>query len=465
MVSFDFSNDRPVIEDKVPRVNLVIDGGTIITMVDDEPVISQGRIEVSGGLITKIGKSGEHNFRSKDDVEIIDARNAIVMPGLVNCHTHAAMSLFRGLADDLPLKTWLFEKIFPAEAALLDPKSVHLASLLACVEMIASGTTCFMDGYFFEEATFDAAKKAGLRAILAQGVIDMPAPGVPDQNENLNVARNFVERRQTDSNIIKPAIFCHSPVTCYAKTLQKASEICKELKVPFFIHLSETKWEVEQLRNKTGEKPVIYLDSLGILDENLIAVHGVYLDNEEINLIAEKGAKIVHVPESNMKLASGIAPLTGMILAGIRPGLGTDGCASNNNLDMFSEMDMAAKTAKIATSDPTAFNAMSAAKMATSWGSAVAGLDKHIGTLQEGKCADIVIIDTFQPHLRPCYDPLSNLVYSANGSDVRDVIVEGKVLLRERRFTHLDPLDIMKEIKTLAAKVEKHLPHVRIAGN
>ncbi len=435
--------------------DLIIDGGTIVTLKDDLPIISDGRIEISCGRISNILSSKEKMTYPLYCKEIIEARDTIVLPGLVNCHTHSAMTLFRGIADDLPLKKWLFEKIFPLEAAVLSPETVYLGSLLACIEMLASGTTCFMDGYFFEDSLVRAANEVGIRVIAAQGVIDFPAPGIPDPSENLRVARKFAERWAGFSDLITPAVFCHSPLTCSKKTLKEASDICNLFGIPLFIHLSETRAETEEIVRETGKSPAYYLDSLGLLDENFVAVHNVFLDSSEIDLLASKGVKVVHAPESNLKLASGIAPVSEMILRGLRPGLGTDGCASNNNLDMFGEMRTSTKSAGILTNNPAALSSATALKMATSWGSAVGGLDGQIGTIEVGKEADIIIVDAKRPHMKPVYDPISSLAYCAGGSDVRDVIVAGNILVRERRFSTIQTDDILKEIRRLGKVIEK----------
>jgi 5-methylthioadenosine/S-adenosylhomocysteine deaminase len=274
------------------------------------------------------------------------------MPGLVNAHGHTAMTLFRGFADDLPLKEWLFTKIFPAESAFLNPDSVYWGALLGCLEMIASGTTTISDGYFYQDATAKAFQRAGLRALVAQGVIDFPAPGVPDPGENLAVGRRFIERWLHASDRIRPGLFCHSLSTCSEKTLRAAMRISREFSLPLQIHLSETKAEVDEVFSRTGARPAFYLDNLGLLSEDLIAVHGVHLQDEEVDLISRGGTGIVHCPESNMKLASGVAGTSRMIEMGVILGLGTDGAASNNDLDLFREMDTAAKLGKVYTLNP-----------------------------------------------------------------------------------------------------------------
>lgn len=436
-----------------------------MTMTDSHPVMENCRVEVAGGTITSIKSLDSSRVSPPFDAECINAAGCVVMPGLINSHTHAAMTLFRGLADDLPLKTWLFERIFPAEAKVLSPETVYLGTMLACVEMLSSGTTCFMDGYFFEESALKAAHEAGIRALLAQGVIDMPAPGVPDPRLNLKVASSFLDSWKDFSPRLTPAIFCHSPVTCSRATLMEAYSICADYKVPLFIHLSETKWEVEGIEKTTGLRPVHFLDSIGILKEGLVAVHCTHVSDSEIKAMAAKGVKAVHVPSSNMKLGSGLAPVAAMMEAGMRPALGTDGCASSNNLDMFREMDIAAKASKIQTGEPTAFGALSVLKAATVWAAEAAGLGDLVGTIEEGKRADIIVLDFNKSHLHPLYDPVSSLVYCADGSDARDVIVDGKVLIRNGEFKSISPDDIMQEARRLSLTIGKGLPWNGRAGN
>jgi len=432
--------------------DIIIEGGTVITMVEGQKPIRDARVYIADGRIIGIRKSDEEiSFDSS--VEIIDAKDGIVMPGLINAHTHAAMTLFRGFADDLPLKQWLYNKIFPAEAKYLNPRTVYWGSLLACLEMIASGTTCFIDGYFFQDETVRAVHKSGLRALIAQGVIDFPAPGVQDPRDNIKIARKFIEKWLGFSDLIMPGMFCHSPVTCSDRTLIAAWKISREFNLPLQIHLSETSYEVNEITKRYGKRPVFYLENLGIIDKGLITAHAIHLDNKEMKCLKEGGVKVVHVPESNMKLGSGIAEISEMLEMGLTIGLGTDGCSSNNNLDLFLEMDTAAKLSKVSTLDPVSLNAETALKMATIWGASVLGLDKQIGTLEQGKLADIIVVDLLKPHLCPIYDPLSAIVYSANGSDVKDVIVNGKILLKNRKFITLDPVEIIENVKGISRDI------------
>ncbi len=434
--------------------DLIIQGGTAVTMVPGQKPISDARVLIKKDRILEIGPSSEIPLPQGLPVEIVDARDAIIMPGLVNAHAHTAMTLFRGFADDLPLNQWLFDKIFPAEAEFLSPETVYRGALLGCIEMIASGTTCLADGYFFQDQTVRAVHESGLRGLLAQGVIDFPAPGVPDPKENIRIGQDFLKKWRHFSDRITPGLFCHSPATCSEKTLRRAYDLSREYGAPLQIHLSETAMEVNEIIKRSGKRPAHYLDRLGLLNADLIAAHGVHLDETELACLYEKGVKMVHVPESNMKLASGIAPLTRIMEMGLTTGLGTDGCASNNNLDLFGEMDTAAKLAKVSTRNPEAAKAYDVLKMATLDGAAALGIDKETGSLEKGKKADIIVVDLKAPHLCPLFDPVSALVYSACGADVKDVVVNGVLLMKEREFRSLDQVEIMNKVREFRKKIQ-----------
>jgi len=434
--------------------DLVIHAGTLLTMVDETP-IQDVTVRVKHGVIIGIEKRAENGSLPPEQTQVIDARDAIVMPGLINAHAHAAMTLFRGFSDDLPLKTWLFERIFPAEARWLNPETVYWGALLGCLEMIGSGTTTFADGYFFQDSTMRAVHEAGLRALVAQGIIDYPAPGVPDPSQNIRVGREFVERWSGFSSLVRPGVFVHSPVTCRDQTLNEAYRLSLEFGLPLQIHLSETIDEVEGLAARTGLRPVFHLDRLGLMSPSLIAAHAIHLSDEELALMAERGVKVVHVPESNMKLCSGVARVEEMIRRGLSVGLGTDGCASNNDMDLLLEMDAAAKFGKVFNRDPTQLRAKDVLRMSTKWGAAVLGIESEVGTIAIGKRADIIVVDLKRPHLRPVYDPFSLLVYSANGDDVRDVIVNGRVLMKDRVFQTVDADEVMGRVREIATQIRE----------
>ena len=429
--------------------DFLITDSTILPLDPDMPdLIRQGYVAVKDGKISALGPMDDLVSGSKAD-KIINGRGKLVMPGLVNCHTHAPMTLFRGLADDLPLMVWLQEHIFPSEAKSVNPEMVYWCSKLAAAEMILSGTTTAADGYFLEDNVAEAFVECGIRAVASQGVIDFPAPGVPDPNRNIAAAAEFIERWQGRNSLVTPAVFCHSPYTCSAETLKSAKEMAREKQVKFFLHLAETRTEVEQLQEQQGTTPVRYLENLGILDSNTVCVHCVWLDKEELKVLAHTGAHVATCPQSNMKLGSGIAPLEKILAAGISTGLGTDSSASNNRLDMFYEMDMCAKLHKVKDLDPTALPAQTVMRMATTGGAAVLGLKKDIGSLFPGKNADIILVDIRQPHLQPFYHP-DLLVYAASGADVATVIINGKIVMQDRKILTFDVLQTMAEVRKLA---------------
>ena len=430
----------------------IIHGGTIITLNPAADIIANGVICVQDGKIEAIDSLTDM-VNLPDGKVVVDAAGCLVLPGLVNTHTHMPMTLFRGLADDLPLEEWLGHHIFPAEAAWINPENVRLGTLLACAEMLLSGTTAFCGGYFLEGEVAGVIKEVGMRGILGQGVIDLPAPGVPDPSQNIEVARKYAETWVQGSMRVQPSIFCHSPYTCSADTIRKAKAAARSLGILFQIHTAETKAE-KGLIEGTGEmSPVQYLDHLGVLDENTLLVHAVWVDDADVAIIANTGASISHNPESNMKLASGIAPITMFLDAGVTVGLGTDSCASNNDLDLFQEMDTVAKLHKAHTLDPTVMNALSVLRMATIEGARAIGLGSVTGSLVKGKEADLIVLDVQKPHLVPMYNPISQVVYAARGSDVRDVMVAGRLLVREGQLTEMDLADVLSRVNALSEKI------------
>jgi 5-methylthioadenosine/S-adenosylhomocysteine deaminase len=438
------------------KVDILIEGGTALTLCANHEIIEDCAIGIKDDTIVGIFKIERGKDLYTKAKEVIDAKGCLIMPGLINAHTHAAMVCFRGLADDLPLMDWLNNYIFPAESLNVNEELVYYGTMLACAEMIKSGTTTFCDGYFFENQAFHAVKKAGMRAILAQGVIDFPTPDVKNPEKNVKNAENYLMAHKKDY-LISPAVFCHSIYTCSSQTLKKSKELSEKHDVFFIIHLSETQGEVQQIREKYGDSPVNYLKELGVLDENLIANHCVYMEDYEIDILKEHGVKIVHNPESNMKLASGVAPVPDFISKGIPVGLGTDGATSNNNLDMFQEMDTTAKLHKVIRGDPTVINARQVVEMATIGSAEVLGLNQKIGTLEVGKKADIIIIDMNQPHLTPLFNIYSHLVYCVNGADVKTVIINGKLVLKDRKLKTIDEGSIMEEVRRISLRVKTGL--------
>ncbi len=428
----------------------IIHNGCVVTLNPEFDIVEDGVVCIQDGLIARIEKKAP-DFSSAG--EWIDADGGLILPGLVNTHGHLPMSIFRGLADDLPLAEWLNDHIFPAENRFINSDSVKTGAWLSCLEMLLSGTTTCCDGYFLEDSVAEAVLDTGIRAVLAQGVIDFSAPGVSEPAQNLEIATTYVSKWQNASDRIIPSIFCHSPYTCSKETLVRAKEAAAKAGVCFQIHVAETKNEAARIQNEHGLSPVKYLDSLGVLDEQTLVSHAVWVDDGDIDILSSRGVGISHNPESNMKLASGVAPVPKFINAGIPVGLGTDGCASNNNLDLFTEMDTAAKLHKVVSQDPTVMDARTVLRMVTIEGARALGLDDRIGSIEPGKWADLIVIDLRQPHLTPMYHPASHLVYAVRGSDVRDVFVQGVPLVRNRQVIGLDAEEIMRQAAALGRKI------------
>lgn len=416
--------------------DLLIKNALVVTLDEEMRIFDPGILAVKGENIAVLGPQPDWRHLENQAREIIDARGGAVLPGLVNAHTHAAMTLFRGLADDLPLADWLNRHIFPAERRL-NAEWVYWGTLLACAEMILSGTTTFCDMYLFENEVARAAAQAGMRALVGEVLYDFPSPNYGPLEQGFAYTRELIDRYR-DHPLISIAIEPHTPFTCSPALLQTARSLSEETGAPLIIHLAETENEATQIRDRYGRSPALHLDRLGLLDERLIAVHCVVLNEEDLARLAARKVRVVHCPESNMKLASGVAPVVDLLRRGVRVGLGTDGCASNNNLDLFQEMDSAAKLHKVFHRDPTVLDAPTVVRMATIGGAGALGLEDRIGSLEAGKKADIIMLDLNQPHLTPMYNIYSHLVYCARGADVNRVIVGGRTLMKDREFLTLD---------------------------
>ncbi len=419
-------------------------------MADDNPVIENGCLCVRGDTISHVGGAYGKSFQA---IKVIDANGGLILPGLINGHTHAAMSLFRGLADDLPLMDWLNNFIFPVESKM-DGDFVYSGTMLACAEMILSGTTTFCDMYLFEDEVARAAKKAGMRCLVGEVLYDFPSPNYGPLEKGFEYTESLIKKWQEDP-LVSIAVEPHSLFTCSPDLLIAANEMAIKYNTPLVIHLAETLQELSEIKEKYSRKPVEHLQSLGLLGPNLIADHCVHLDERDIRILKEYDVKVVHNPESNMKLASGIAPIPEMLSQGITVGLGTDGCASNNDLNLFLEMDMAAKLHKVQSQDPTTLDAVTVMKMATIEGARALGIDTVTGSLESGKKADIIIIDTNKPHLTPMYNPYSHIVYAAGGSEVNHVIINGQLVMEHRKLLTMDTKEIMERAREKSDLVNK----------
>lgn len=432
--------------------DLIIKNGTILTMDFKNSILENGFLAIRGDRISNIGTGDMPSIKA---TKIIDAKGGLVLPGLVNGHTHAAMTLFRGLADDLPLMQWLENYIFPAERNM-DAEFVYTGTLLALAEMILSGTTTFCDMYLFEEEVAKAAKKAGVRCLVGEVLYDFPSPNYGSVGKGLEYTESLIQKWRDDP-IVSIAVEPHSLFTCSPELLMAANELALKHRVPLIIHVAETLNEVSEIKGKYAKTPIEHLDSLGLLGAHLIADHCVHLGPSDIKKMAEHGVKVVHNPESNMKLASGIAPVPELIKQGVTVGLGTDGCASNNNLDLFSEMDTAAKLHKVHAMDPTVVDAVTVLRMATIEGARALGLQDITGSLEIGKKADVIVIDTHKPHLTPMYNAVSHLVYAASGNDVTHSVINGKLVMEDRKLLTLDLDEIIARSREKSVLVKSWL--------
>ncbi len=437
------------------RADLIVAGGTVVTMDTQRRVIEDGAVAVRADSIAAVGTRAEIEAQF-DAPRTIDASGMIVMPGLINGHAHAAMSLFRGIADDLTLDDWLQKYIFPAEARNVTPEFVTWGTRLGVLEMIRGGITTYADMYYFEDAVARATKDAGMRAILGETIIDFPAPDNKTTAQAFAYTQDYVNRWRGDP-LITPAIAPHSIYTCSEKTLEDAAALARRNGVPILIHIAEAPSELEQSRQKHGATPVAYLERIGVLGPDVVGAHCVWVNAADIAALAHFGVGCINNPSSNMKTASGVMPVPEMLAAGEAVGLATDGAASNNNLDMFEEMDLAAKLQKITRMDPRALPAEQVVRMATIGGARAIHLEKEIGSLETGKKADLILVDTRAPHATPMYDVYSGLVYAMKASDVKTVIIGGKIVMEDRRVLTLDEPRILAKAEEYKKQISASL--------
>ena len=433
------------------HVSLILTNGIVVTMDRAGRVLAPGAIAIDGRDIAAVG-TPEQIAAAYRATDAVDVAGDVVMPGLINTHTHAPMVLYRGLADDLALMDWLQKYIFPAEAKTVTPEFVRAGTRLAVLEMIRSGTTTYADMYYFEEEIARVTKKAGLRGVLGQTIIQFPVPDAKTPAEGLARTERFIQEFRKD-DLIVPAVAPHSMYTLDADTLKAARRLADRERVPLIVHLAETRDEVDIAKKKHNATPVSYLESLGFFGPRTLAAHGVHLTAEDIATLEHRGVGVSHNPESNMKLASGTAPVLPLRAARVPVGLGTDGAASNNDLDMFEAMRQAALLHKLQSNDPRALPAPDVIAMATREGARALGMDEQIGSLEAGKRADVIVVSMTSPRQTPMYDPLSHLVYASRGDDVRTTIVNGRVLMRDRNVLTLDEAAILAEGRRLAVEV------------
>jgi 5-methylthioadenosine/S-adenosylhomocysteine deaminase len=437
--------------------DLLLTSAHVLTMDERFTAYESGWIAIEGGKIVAVGDA----MAQFQAVETIDCRGRVVMPGFVNAHTHAPMTLLRGLADDLRLDVWLMGYMMPVERQFVRPDFVSLGTKLACAEMIRSGTTCFADMYYFEQSVAEAAAAAGLRALCSQTVLKFPTPDAASYEDSLAAAREFILRWKGHA-LVAPAIAPHAPYTCTVEILRACAELAVDLDVPLHIHLSETALEVEQSRREHGMPVVPWVKKQRLFDARVLAAHCVHVDEGEIRTLKDAGAGVAHNPTSNLKLGSGVAPVAKMLELGVNVGIGTDGAASNNDLDMFEETRLAALVAKGMTGDPTALPARLALAMATRIGAQAVHLGGVTGSLEPGKRADLIVVDLDRTHNIPRFgrDPgavYSQLVYAAKSTDVVDVMCDGRWLMRDRRLLTLDEEDLQAAARDAARRIDAFL--------
>jgi 5-methylthioadenosine/S-adenosylhomocysteine deaminase len=430
----------------------------VVTMDPQHRVIENGAIAITGDHIVAAGTRAQID-KDYQPKQRVDRPDAILAPGLINTHTHAAMSLFRGVADDMKLQDWLEKFIFPAEARNVDREFVRWGTRLATIEMALSGTTTYTDMYYFEDTVAEATKEVGLRGVLGQTVIGFPAPDYKSPAETLAGTENFFKTFANDPLIV-PAVAPHAIYTVPDDVLKSCRALANRYKKPLVIHLSETKHENDEALAKRGKTPTAALESLGVLSGWTVAAHGVWLDDADMKILKTRGTGLAHCPSSNMKLASGVAPVVKILSLGIAMGLGTDGVAgSNNDHDMMEEMDLAAKLQKVTTLDPQALPAETAFAMATITGARALHLESTIGSIEKGKRADVIAIRLDQPHGVPIYNVYSQLVYALKASDVSDVMVNGRVIVRDKKIVTIDPGPVMAKAAEYQERVKKSLAH------
>ena len=433
------------------QVSLVVTNGIVVTMDGGGRVIGNGAVAVDGSDIVAVD-TAEAIQRQYRGTETVDAGGQVVLPGLINTHTHAPMVLYRGLADDLALMEWLTKYMFPAEAKTVSPEFVRAGTRLAALEMIQSGTTTYTDMYYFEEEIAKETKAAGLRGVLGQTVIQFPVADAKTPADALARAEAFITAFKGDP-LITPAVAPHAMYTLDGATLMAARDLSMRHGVPTLIHVAETRDEVKIAQDQYKASPVGYLDGLGFLGPGVVAAHGVWVSAPEIAMLKQRGVGVSHNPESNMKLASGTAPVPGYLAAGVAIGLGTDGAASNNDLDMFEAMRTASLLHKLQTGDPQVVGARTALEMATMGGARALGMGDRIGSLEPGKRADLIVVSMNSARQTPMYDPISHLVYTTHGDDVRTTIVHGKVLMKDRKVLTLNEASVLSDARGWAEKV------------
>ncbi|MGB4730311.1 MAG: amidohydrolase [Candidatus Hydrothermia bacterium] len=423
-------------------------------LISSEEKIENGFVIVSNGLIEKTGKAEE--LKVDSTTVTFDFGDAIICPGFINTHTHAAMVGMRGMADDLPLKTWLEKYVWPTELKLVNRDFISKTVPLALAEMISSGTTTFVDMYFFEDLTAEIVKDVGMRAVLGEGIIDGPTPAFESSGKTFDFVESFIQNYEKDE-FIYPAVAPHAPYTTDKEALLKSANLAEKYGVPLLIHVAETQWEFEEIKKLYGLSPFSFLESIGFLNKRVISAHSVWVDESEFDIIKRREVNISHNPESNAKLASGIAPLAEFLKKGINVCLGTDVACSNNNLDIIEEMRTASFLQKVKYMNPESLSARELFKIATENGARALGLEEKLGTLDPGKWADLIVIDLESPGLQPVFDPYSHIVYASKSADVKATMVNGRFLYMGGEFQTIALDTVLHNIKGIEKLIRKEI--------
>src|SRR5271154_1880833 len=419
-------------------------------------VIEDGGVAIEGDTIAAVGKRADIEPKTRGAKKTIDARGTLVLPGMINGHAHAAMSLFRGVAEDHSLDDWLQRYIFPAEARNVDEEFVFWGTRLGVLEMLRGGVTTYVDMYYFEDVVAHVTKEAGMRGVLGETIVDFPAPDNKNPAAAFAYAQKYIDRWKGDP-LITPAVAPHSIYTVSTENLKSAAALARRNGVPILIHLAEAPFESAQSQAKHGVSPVAYLERIGLLGPDVVAAHCIWVDAADIATLVRLGVGSIHNPSSNMKLASGVMPVVDMLAAGEPVGLATDSAASNNNQDLFQEMNVAAKLQKVTRMDPRALTARQAVEMATIGGARALRMDKKIGSLEVGKQADVVLIGTGATHATPMYNVYSQLVYALNAHDVLTVVIAGKIVMEVRVMKTMDKPGILAKAHEYQRKVAASL--------
>ncbi len=435
------------------QADLILSGSFLLPDSTQAGVMTDAAIAISGDIISAVGNTQQitNDYIAK---RTLHTEHGLIMPGLVNTHTHAPMALFRGLADDLPLMTWLEEHIFPVEASWT-PEMIYQATQLSLAEMIQSGTTSFCDMYLFSKEVARATEESGMRAWIGEVLYDFPSPCYGELENGFAYVDDLFAHYKNHS-LITITADPHSVYTCSKELLTRLGKVAADNNSLYVIHLSENEAEVNTCKERYNCSPVQHLEQLELLGSNTLAAHCVMLSDDEITLMAKRGASVSHCIESNMKLASGAAPVTAMLAAGVKVGIGTDGAASNNDVDMFAEMDSVAKMQKVVTMDSTAMNAEQTLHAATLGGAETLAAGNHIGSLAAGKKADLIVLNMNQPHLTPLYNIPSHLVYAARGADVVHSVIGGKVIMENRKLLTLDEDRLLSNARKMGEKIASH---------